>query len=214
MVRYIFIALFCLIFFVSSVSAYTVTSMTITPDSVTLTPGQTVDLLFTIQETFGQSVNDLVMNTALELPKWSYIIYVDGNPTAPTQSQLAKIDITDVVLGYSDNETIEGTLSGTVPMDGQSTNLTVIQIYETDENGNQLGTPYTQSAIVDKKGAITTTVATKFPTIVSPTLPQTNTTPTESVGQLIAGQNQKPAQQNSLLDQIIRIFKGLLGIKS
>ncbi len=142
--------------------AYTVNSMAINPSSGALTPGTTVDLSYTVQEPSGQSTtNDLVMYTALGSPQWSYIIYVNGNPTAPTQSQAKTLTISGFLLTYksSDDVSIGVTLSGVAPTVTQTSNQTLIQIWEDDTNGNQIGTPYTQTALVVNTNDITTAIS-------------------------------------------------------
>jgi len=142
--------------------AYTINSMTITPSSGALTPGTAVSVSFTVQEPSGQtSTNDLLMNTQLKSPQWSYIINVNGNPTAPTQASSATVDISGFLLTYksSDDVTIGVTLSGTAPTVTQTSNQTLIQVWEDDSNGNQLGTPYSQTALVVNTNDITTAIA-------------------------------------------------------
>ncbi|MGA8377601.1 MAG: hypothetical protein WB759_00685, partial [Methanoregula sp.] len=142
--------------------AYTVNSMAINPSSGALTPGTTVDLSYTVQEPSGQSTtNDLVMYTQLGSPQWSYIIYVNGNPTAPTQSQSKTLTISGFLLTYksSDDVSIGVTLSGVAPTVTQTSNQTLVQIYEDDSNGNQIGTPYTQTAMVVNTNDITTAIS-------------------------------------------------------
>jgi hypothetical protein len=143
-------------------NAFSVGSMTINPSSGALTPGTTVDLSFTVQEPSGSAtLNDLVMSTALTSPQWSYIIYVNGNPTAPTQSAQETLDISSFLLTYksSDDVSVGVTLSGTTPTITQTSNQTLVQIYEEDENGNQLGTPYVQSALVVNPADVSTAIA-------------------------------------------------------
>jgi hypothetical protein len=142
--------------------AYTVNSMTINPSSGSLTPQTPVSISFTVQEPSGQtSTNDLLMNTALQSPEWSYIINVNGNPTAPTAAASATVDISGFLLTYksTDDVTVSVTLSGNVPTVTQTSNQTLLQIWEDDSNGNQVGTPYTQSAQVVNTGDITTGIA-------------------------------------------------------
>ena len=142
--------------------AYTVNSLAINPSSGALTPGTTVDISYTVQEPSGQTTaNDLLMYTALASPQWSYIIYVNGNPTAPTQSQAKTLTISGFLLTYksSDDVTVGVTLSGIAPTVTQTSNQTLIQIYEDDSNGNQLGTPYTQTALVINPNDIATSIA-------------------------------------------------------
>ncbi len=152
-----------LVLIVPAVSvAFTVNSMVINPNSGALSPGTSVDLSYTVQEPSGEStMNNLVMTTALTKPQWSYIIYVNGNPTAPTQSQSETVDISSFLLEYksSDDVSVGVTLSGATPAATQTANQTLVQIWEEDSNGNQLATPYVVSALVVNPGDITTAVA-------------------------------------------------------
>jgi len=141
--------------------AYTVNSMTINPSGA-LTPGTTVDISYTVQEPSGQSTtNDLVMYTALTSPQWSYIIYVNGNPTAPTQYSSKTLTISGFLLTYksSDDVTVGVTLSGTAPSVTQTSNQTLIEIYEDDSNGNQVATPYVVTTLVVNTNDVTTAIA-------------------------------------------------------
>jgi len=107
-------------------------------------PGTPVDLSFTVQEPSDQfSTPDLVMNTSLVNPQWSYIIYVDGNPNAPTQSTQQTLDISSFLLTYkySDDVSVGVTLSGTVPSSDAPPLL--VKIYDEDSNGNQVSGAYT-----------------------------------------------------------------------
>jgi hypothetical protein len=142
--------------------AYTVNSMTINPSTGALTPGTAVSLSFTVQEPSGSStMNDLILNTALKNPQWSYIINVNGNPTSPTQSGSATVDISSFLLEYksSDDVTVGVTLSGTAPSVTQTSNQTLISIWEEDSNGNQVATPYTQTALIVNTNDVTTAIA-------------------------------------------------------
>lgn len=142
--------------------AYTVNSMAITPNSGALTPGTSVDLSFVVQEPSGSStVNDLLMNTALVSPQWSYIINVNGNPTSPTQVSSATVDISSFLLEYksSDDVTVSVTLTGNAPSVTQTSNQTLVSIWEEDSNGNQVATPYTQTALVVNTADVTTALA-------------------------------------------------------
>jgi hypothetical protein len=133
-----------------------------TPSSGALTPGTAVDLSFTVQEPSGQSsMNDLVMSTSLKSPQWSYIIYVNGNPTAPTQASSSTVDISSFLLEYksTDDITVGVTLTGNAPTVTQTSNQTLISIWEDDSNGNQVATPYTQTALVVNTADVTTAIA-------------------------------------------------------
>jgi len=143
-------------------AAYTVNSMTITPSSGALTPGTPVSLSYTVQEPSGQStVNDLVMNTALTSPQWSYIINVNGNAGGSTQSSSPTLDISSFLLQYKSGDAVSVavTLTGNAPTVTQTSNQTMVSIWEEDSNGNQVATPYTQTALVVNTADVTTAIA-------------------------------------------------------
>ena len=152
-----------LVLLVPAVSlAFTINSMTVSPSSGALTPGQTVDLSWTVQEESGSTTaNTLVSTTALGSPTWTYTIYVNGNPTAPSQWSGKTLTISSFLITYksSDDVTIGVTLSGTAPSITETSNQTLVSIYEVDSNGNQVGSPYTQSALVVNTADVTTAIA-------------------------------------------------------
>jgi hypothetical protein len=179
---------------ISFASAYTVTSLTISP-SGTVTPGTTESLSYTIQEPTGQNANNIVMTTTLNSPQWSYIVYVNGQPNGQTQSQANKVTISSFLLSYksTDSVTIGVTLSGTIPSTVSSSTQTALQIYETDSNGNQIGTPYSQTISV---ASVSQTTQTSIPTTIvattssgsfSATLHSSMMTTTNDNGELNSG---------------------------
>jgi len=154
------IALFLMIVPAVSV-AYTVNSMQISPSGA-LTPGTTVDLSFKVQMPSGSTTaNDIKLYTALEKPKWSYIIYVNGNPTAPTEAGSKTVTVSGFLLTYKsgDDVSVGVTLEGTAPSVTATANQTLIQIYDVDANGHASDTKYTQSALVVNINDVTTAIA-------------------------------------------------------
>jgi len=154
------IALFLIIVPAASV-AYTVNSMQISPSGA-LTPGTTVDLSFKIQMPSGTTTaNDIKLYTALEKPKWSYIIYVNSNPTAPTEAGTKTVTVSGFLLTYKsgDDVAVGVTLEGTAPAVTATANQTLIQIYDVDANGHASDTKYTQSALVVNINDVTTAIA-------------------------------------------------------
>ena len=141
--------------------AYTVNSMQISPSGA-LTPGTTVDLSFKVQMPSGSTTaNDIKLYTALEKPKWSYIIYVNGNPTAPTEAGSKTVTVSGFLLTYKsgDDVSVGVTLEGTAPSVTATANQTLIQIYDVDANGHASDTKYTQSALVVNINDVTTAIA-------------------------------------------------------
>ena len=71
------------------------------------------------------------------------------------------LTISGFLLTYksSDDVSIGVTLSGVAPTVTQTSNQTLIQIWEDDTNGNQIGTPYTQTALVVNTNDITTAIS-------------------------------------------------------
>lgn len=154
------IALFLMIVPAVSV-AYTVNSMQISPSGA-LTPGTAVDLSFKVQMPSGSTTaNDIKLYTALEKPKWSYIIYVNGNPTAPTEAGSKTVTVSGFLLTYKsgDDVSVGVTLEGTAPSVTATANQTLIQIYDVDANGHASDTKYTQSALVVNINDVTTAIA-------------------------------------------------------
>jgi len=135
--------------------------MQISPSGA-LTPGTTVDLSFKVQMPSGSTTaNDIKLYTALEKPKWSYIIYVNGNPTAPTEAGSKTVTVSGFLLTYKsgDDVSVGVTLEGTAPSVTATANQTLIQIYDVDANGHASDTKYTQSALVVNINDVTTAIA-------------------------------------------------------
>lgn len=132
------IILFC----VSAVSAFSVSSVSIDP-SGSLTPGTSVIVTYKILfsasggETFP-SGSELQMSTDLESPKWTWILILDSieNPRPDETGRMLSLSGFELAYPASVEESIRVTLEGKVPSVEQTTNKTIIRIQEVDSNGN------------------------------------------------------------------------------
>jgi hypothetical protein len=141
-----------LLLIVQAVSAsFSVNSLQINPTG-TLLPGDSVNLAFTIQMPSGSTTaNDLRLYTALDKPKWSYAINVNGIKTAPGEESTKSVDISSFLLTYKsgDDVSVSVTLDGTVPSVTSTTTLTLIQVTEIGTSGSAIdSTKYLQTATV------------------------------------------------------------------
>ncbi|MDD1690162.1 MAG: hypothetical protein LUQ66_05830 [Methanoregula sp.] len=197
----ILLAAVLLVICTSPVSAFTVESYVQDP-SGPLTPDTPVTVSYTIGfvpasgATFP-SDNDLVMTTELARPNWTYSLILEGieNKNGPVPGQT--LDLSGFELSYPSsieglNETVRVTLTGTAPGTITPTSIKILDIYEIDNLGNiTAATQVTKTAVVSLP-------APTIPANVATTVPVT----------------EKITQQNGILDQIIRSFKSLFGIKS
>lgn len=200
-IKMILLAAVLLVICTSPVSAFTVESYVQDP-SGPLAPDTPVTVSYAIGfvpasgATFP-SANDLVMTTELEKPNWTYALILEGieNKRGPVPGQT--LDLSGFELSYpSDikglNETVRVTLTGTAPGTITPTSKKVLDIYEIDNFGNiTTATHVTKTAVVS---------------LPAPTIPADIATTVPVM--------EKITQQNGILDQIIRSFKGLFGIKS
>ncbi|MDD1694042.1 MAG: hypothetical protein LUQ71_04905 [Methanoregula sp.] len=199
--KMILLAAVLLIICTSPVSAFTVESYVQDP-SGPLAPDTPVTVSYTIGfvpasgATFP-SGNNLVMTTELTRPNWTYTLILEGieNKREPVPGQT--LDLSGFELSYPSsikglNETVRVTLTGTAPGTITPTSKKVLDIYEIDNLGNiTTATQVTKTAVVSLP-------APTIPANIAATVPVT----------------EKITQQNGILDQIIRSFKGLFGIKS
>jgi hypothetical protein len=197
----IILAAILLVICTSPVSAFTVESYVQDP-SGPLAPDTPITVSYIIGfvpasgATFP-SGNDLVMTTELTKPNWTYALILEGieNKREPVSGQT--LDLSGFELSYPSsikglNETVRVTLTGTAPGTITPTSKKVLDIYEIDNLGNiTTATHVTKTAVVILP-------APTIPANVATTVPVT----------------EKISQQNGILDQIIRSFKGLFGIKS
>lgn len=132
-------------------AAFSVNSLQINPTG-TLLPGNTVNVAFTVQMPGGSnSANDLRLYTALDKPKWSYVINVNGIKTAPGEESTKTLEISSFLLTYKsgDDVSVSVTLDGTVPSVTSTSSVTLIQITELGSSGSTIdSSKYVQTATV------------------------------------------------------------------
>jgi uncharacterized protein YlxP (DUF503 family) len=158
------IFLFC----IPSVSAFTVSSVTIDP-SGSLTPGTAVMVSYKIQfsasggETFP-SGSELQMSTDLESPKWTWTLILDGIENPRPQAAGRMLSLSGFELSYpaSVDQSIRVTLEGKVPSVEQTTNKTLIRIQEVDKNNNVVTSSRTEhTAMVINVAQVSQAIASK-----------------------------------------------------
>lgn len=155
------LVLFLLI--VQGVSAsFSINSLQINPTG-TLLPGNTVNAAFTIQLPGGTTTaNDLRLYTALDKPKWAYVINVNGIKTAPGEESTKSMDISSFLLTYksSDEVSVSVTLDGTVPSVTSTAPITVIQVTELDTRGSAIdSTKFVKTETVVNTAEVASTIS-------------------------------------------------------
>jgi len=126
-----------LLFCVSAVSAFSVSSVSIDP-SGSLVPGTAVTVSYKVEFSgIFPSGDDLQAYTDLENPKWTYTISVNGvdNPRPATGGKT--LTITGFELGYkaADIVAVRATLEGKAPAVTETSDKTIIRIQEVGSNG-------------------------------------------------------------------------------
>ena len=183
------------------VSAWNVDSYTIAP-SGSLAQNTPVKVSFTVEfpintsEATFPSGSDLVMTTDLANPTWSYTITTSDGGSAVTPGFYNQtLDLSGIILSYQGHgsEVMSVTLTGTTPVVNTTSSKTMLNAYEVDKTGRAVtGSQVTETAVVSD----------------SIQTPATTTTTTSTTT------NSKMNQSGGILDQIIGMFKSLLGIRS
>lgn len=180
-----------LVLCIPAVSAFTLDSYTRDPPGP-LTPNTTVSVSYTIgfapvSDATFPSGSDLVLTTDLANPRWTYTLVLEGveNPRGPSTGTI--LDISGFELSYPSkiNESIRGTLTGTVPDVSSSAGKVILDVHEIDSNGTA-GTRIIKTA--DAGSALPTTAAT--PALIQTIPPM-------------------PSHPDNPLDQILGMFNGL-----
>ena len=131
-----------LLFCISAVSAFSVSSVSIDP-SGSLIPGTpvTVSYKVDISGTFP-SGDDLQFFTDLENPKWTYTIIVNGIENLRPTVGGKTLTITGFELSYkpADEVSVRATLEGKAPVVTETTDKTIIRIQEMDVQGRPITT--------------------------------------------------------------------------
>lgn len=142
-------------------ASFTINSMQINP-SGTLLPGTPVNVAFKIQLE-SSAINDMRLYTALDKPKWSYVIYVNDVQTAPGQETTKTLDISSFLLTYKSSDTVAigVTLDGTAPSVTATAQQTLIQVTELGTTGSVIdSTKYVQTALVVNTADVTNAIST------------------------------------------------------
>jgi len=178
----------CLVvfFLVQGVSAFTVSSINITPAG-TINPNDPVTVSYTVYTASGfafPSYDDLQFITELEDPRWSYSVSINGIENVRPVTGGRTLTISGFELAYrnQDEVIVKASLLGHVPSSSpMGTNKTLIKIQELDLRGNVI--PY---SVV----------------IVEHLIGQPTPTPTPSFGRISVASN--PAGATIFLDNAIK----------
>jgi hypothetical protein len=178
----------CLVvfFLVQGVSAFTVSSINITPAG-TINPNDPVTVSYTVYAASGiafPSYDDLQFVTELEDPRWSYSVSINGIENVRPVTGGRTLTISGFELAYTnkDEVIVKASLLGHVPSSSLlGTNKTLIKIQELDLRGNVI--PY---SVV----------------IVEHLIGQPTPTPTPSFGRISVASN--PAGATIYLDNAIK----------
>jgi hypothetical protein len=139
----------CILFLlVSSASAFSVGSVSVTPSGY-LNPGDPVNVSCTVYVASGtafSTYDELQFITGLDDPYWKYTIEVNGAQNTRPVTKGKTLTISGFELKYRDDDevTVEVQLLGTVPSGAAlGTNVTVLRIQEL----NSRGTPISYSVV-------------------------------------------------------------------
>lgn len=150
-------------------SAYTVSSITVTP-SGDLTPGTAVTVSFTVQfassgdETFP-STDTLDLYTDLDNPKWTADLLLNDISNPQPMDSKKNVYLTGWILSYKPSDVDENlavTLTGNAPSVTTTSDKTIVQVQELDSRNN----PVTGSLVsvirkVINVGEVTQLIATR-----------------------------------------------------
>jgi hypothetical protein len=125
-----------LLFCISAVSAFSVTSISIDP-SGSLIPGTAVTVSYKVDTSGFASGDDLQFFTDLESPKWTYTIIVNSVENLRPSTGGKTLTITGFELAYKsgDEVSVRATLEGKAPTVTETTDKTIIRIQEMGTNG-------------------------------------------------------------------------------
>jgi len=147
--------------------AFSLASVNVNPTG-SLTPGTPVVVAFTVN--FASSGSDtfpsgdtLQMVTDLDKPAWTYTLLLNGveNPRPQAAGRLLQLSGWDLDYPASSvEESLRITLEGNAPTVTTTSNKTLIDIVELDNNANPLpGSEVTYSTLVINTGDIATSIA-------------------------------------------------------
>jgi len=129
-----------LLFCISAVSAFSVSSVSIDP-SGSLIPGTPVTVSYKVELSgVFPSGDDLQFYTDLENPKWAYTIIVNGVENVRPAMGGRTLTITGFELSYKSSDTVavRATLEGKTPTVTETTDKTIIRIQEMDAQGRAI----------------------------------------------------------------------------
>jgi hypothetical protein len=151
-----------LLFCISAVSAFSVSSVSIDP-SGSLIPGNPVTVSYKVELSgIFPSGDDLQFYTDLENPKWAYTINVNGIDNQRPAMGGKTLTITGFELAYkaSDSVAVRATLEGKAPTVTETTEKTIIRIQEVDSQGRPItSTKVERTAKVINTGEVPKVVA-------------------------------------------------------
>ena len=162
------LAVIALFLCIPAVSAFSVQGMTIDPAG-SLTPNTPVTVSFKVgfsasgDNTFP-SGGDLTMSTELTNPKWTYTLILDGveNPRNPVGGKT--LDLSGFELSYPSkvDESIRVTLEGTAPTVDMTMEKILVNIKESDSNGNTVeSSMVNKTALVINTGDVASAISAK-----------------------------------------------------
>ncbi len=161
--------LFILIVTMPIISAYTVSSVSVSPAG-DMTPGTAVTVSFTIQfaasgdETFPSS-DTLDLYTDLDSPTWTADLLLNDISNPQPMDSKKNVFITGWILSYDPtdvDENLQVTLSGVAPTVSSTTNKTIIRVQERDSRNNVVsGSEVTVTRQIINTGEIIALIAAR-----------------------------------------------------
>ncbi|OPX62829.1 MULTISPECIES: hypothetical protein [unclassified Methanoregula] len=120
----------------------------------------TIDFPATGDETFP-STHDLRIATDLENPRWNSTLVLEGVRTLQPENNGRTMFITGWLLSYPSSvpESLDITLTGTIPHGSSGTNQELLNISENDEQGYTVGSPSVRAVHVSPTAGKTSPAA-------------------------------------------------------
>ena len=219
------VCLIVLSLLIGTVSALSVSSVIVNPDSPVLAESP-VAASFNVNISGYPAGIGIRFSTAIDNPSWTFtIIGIHGlHPTSvidvsqlPMRAKTVTVHPTTIYLSGSDSgepdSILKVTLEGIIPASSR-TSLTIFNVSETDANGRQLS-----SAVFEQIANI----SSKTQSMNSPsslemiTLVPKITVPTSTIPTIVNDSNYmkspKPVTDEGIFDGILHWFKGLFGMQ-
>jgi len=149
-----------------AVSALSVSTVSVSP-SGDLTPGTTVTASFTIEfsssgdETFPTD-DYLTLSTDLDNPNWNVVLVLNEIDNPQPVDNAKTIDLSGWVLSYDPDDVEESmrvSLTGTAPSVTSTTEKTIVEVSQLDNNGNLVDEATSVKRKVVNTGEVTATIA-------------------------------------------------------